>query len=188
MPLLSRSRRAAAVATALILAGGPAAAAPGPPSLEYAIKASYLVKFAPFVVWPAATATATGGDATAPMRICVVGRDPFGALLDDMVRDEQVNGRGIAIARMAAVTPATGAACNIMFAGKPDGQPTADMLKAVAGLPVLTVTDRSRGVPGGMIQFVMRGGRVRFMIDAAAAGNCGLQISSKLLTLSVAER
>ncbi|MEJ0066343.1 MAG: YfiR family protein [Caulobacteraceae bacterium] len=49
----------------------------------------------------------------------------------------------------------------------------------------LTVTDGD--VAGGgksMVRFVVLEGRVRFMIDAGHAGQCGLTISSKLLALA----
>src|SRR3546814_17794068 len=55
-----------------------------------------------------------------------------------------------------------------------------------AARPILTVTDRSKGVAGGMIEFVMQGGRVRFQIDERAARASGLRISSKLLGLAIA--
>jgi hypothetical protein len=51
---------------------------------------------------------------------------------------------------------------------------------------VLTVTDRGSGAAGGMIQFVMQAGRVRFQIDEGAARANGLTISSKLLELAIA--
>ena len=54
------------------------------------------------------------------------------------------------------------------------------------GAPVLTVTDDA-GDPAarGMIDFVLRDGRVRFRIDPRAAERSGLVISSKLLSLAV---
>src|SRR3546814_6650305 len=61
-----------------------------------------------------------------------------------------------------------------------------DILSGKAARPILTVTDRSKGVAGGMIEFVMQGGRVRFQIDERAARASGLRISSKLLGLAIA--
>jgi hypothetical protein len=146
---------------------------------EYAMKANYLTKFAPFVEWPARTFAATDS----PLRICVAGTDPFGPLLADIVKGQQVQGHPVTIDHPA--DPAAAAQCHILFVGQSDDHPAADMLRAMAGKPVLTVTDRSRGVPGGMIQFVQLEGRVRFIIDAASAEASGVQISSKLLELAV---
>jgi hypothetical protein len=144
--------------------------------LEEAIKASYLYKFAPFVQWPS---TAFDSPA-APLIICIGGQNPFGAALDEAVRGQRVNGHPIVVRHIEAVRP--GLTCQILFVG---GDNSEEMLRAVAGEPVLTVTDRSRGVTGGIIQFVTTAGRVRFMIDLGTAQNSGIAISSKLLGLAV---
>ncbi len=159
------------------------AAMPGN-ELELAVKASYLTKFGPFVQWPPAAMPA----GAAPMRLCVVGVDPFGQMLEEAVRGLQVQGHGVAVVRMRAVDRPSAASCQIMFVGKPTAQPTAVTLRAVADLPVLTVTDRSRGVRGGIIEFVLDHDRVRFAVDEAGARRSGLQISSKLLALAVGAR
>jgi len=49
-------------------------------SLETAVKATYLYKFAPFVTWP---------QRPGPFVICVVGRDPFGPVLDQAVAGQR---------------------------------------------------------------------------------------------------
>jgi len=154
--------------------GGGAWAADLP--LEAAVKASYLYKFAPFVQWPSAAFDST----TAPLVICIGGQDPFGSALDEAVRGQRVNGHPIVVRHLTAVH--AGSACHILFVS---GDNAEEMLRAVAGEPVLTVTDRSRGVTGGIIQFVTTAGRVRFMVDLGTAQNSGIAISSKLLGLAV---
>src|SRR3546814_18869840 len=80
---------------------------------------------------------------------------------------------------------ASPAGCNLLFAGESsDLDP--DILSGKAARPILTVTDRSKGVAGGMIEFVMQGGRVRFQIDERAARASGPRISSKPLGLALA--
>jgi hypothetical protein len=186
MLVLTRQHRAwwcvGAVAALLATTAGRAAMPTG--ELELAIKASYLAKFGPFVQWPPAAMPA---DAV-PMHLCVVGVDPFGGRLDEAARGLQVQGHGLSIVRMRAVDRPSAASCQIMFVGKPQGQPTAVTLRTVADLPVLTVTDRSRGVSGGIIEFVLDDDRVRFAVDEAGARRSGLQISSKLLALAVGAR
>src|SRR6185312_12207432 len=60
-------------------------------------------------------------------------------------------------------------------------------LQALDGKPVLTVTDSDDAdSSGSIVQFVIRGGHVRFEIDNAAAVRSHLAISSKLLGLAVA--
>lgn len=144
--------------------------------LEYAVKASYLYKFAPFVQWPPAAFDNAGG----PLAICIAGQNPFGKTLDEAVRGQRVNGRPIVVRHIETVRTGD---CHILFAGT--GPETEALLREVQHQPVLTVTDRSRGVSGGIIQFVMVGGRVRFVIDQGTAQESGIAISSKLLGLAV---
>ncbi|MGH6971763.1 MAG: YfiR family protein, partial [Caulobacteraceae bacterium] len=66
---------AAVVLAALGLALAPLPATAQPPSLEYAVKATFLYKFGPFVAWP----TATFASPRSPFAVCVFGEDPFGA-------------------------------------------------------------------------------------------------------------
>jgi hypothetical protein len=149
-------------------------------SLEYAVKATYLHKFAPFVEWPNAAAEFPGGDFT----VCVVGNDPLGTVLDRAVIGQDVAGRPIAIRRFASVTGNPG--CAVMFVTGSDTQSIAATLAAVRGAPVLTVTDgASDSAAKGIINFVIQDDRVRFEIDDGAASASGLTISSKLLNLAV---
>jgi hypothetical protein len=182
MALLGRTRR---VFTLLAIVSGmvaaTAAAATDGDQLEYAVKASYVTKFGPFVEWPASAL----GDGARPLRICVVGADPFGSLLDQSARGQRVRGHPLEIVHMDAVDGAAAATCAIMVVGTPTEQSTAATLRAAEGAPVLTVTDRSRGVSGGIIDFVIENGRVRFAVDEADAQRHDLKISSKLLALAV---
>ena len=66
------SRWAAALCACLVAT----AAGADSPSLKLEVKAAYLAKFAPFVVWPQ-TAFA---NPSAPLVLCVQGDDPFGGL------------------------------------------------------------------------------------------------------------
>lgn len=69
------------------------------------------------------------------------------------------------------------------------GVATAEVVAALQGAPVLTVTDAPQGdATGGVINFVLIDGRVRFDIDQRAAQDNHLVISSKLLGLAVRVR
>jgi hypothetical protein len=60
------------------------------------------------------------------------------------------------------------------------------VLAQVQGAPVLTVGDTEGFLrAGGVINFVLEGSKVRFLIDQAAAERSGLRISSKLMRLAV---
>jgi hypothetical protein len=149
--------------------------------LEFAVKATYLYKFAPFVGWPAGAFP--GG---VPFSICVLGHDPFGAVLDDAVRGQSVSGRRIVVRRLVA--PSETSSCQLLYIGRSPRFGAAEVLRQLRGRPVLTVTDEAEGVSGGIVHFVLRDGRVRFALDADAARQNGLELSSRLLALAVSVR
>lgn len=155
---------------------------PSAVSLEYAVKATYLYKLAPFVNWPPTTFTA----ADAPMRICVVGDDPFEDYLDQAVAGRRFGTHPFQIRRLEVLSPT--ADCQIVFVSRLSSQDLAQALRALDGRPVLTVVDSTAPGQGGIVQFVMDHGRVRFDIDVAAAARNHLTINSKLLSLALAVR
>lgn len=171
----ARWRYTAALLAALLLEAGAAHAQP----LEYAVKANYLYKFAPFVEWPAA---AFAG-AAAAFNVCVLGAAPFGASLDQATRGQRVGSHPVRVRRLRSVSPEEG--CHVLYIGRSEGQSPSDAMAALRGQPVLIVTDANEGVRGGMIHFVIRDGRVRFSINPDSAKAHGLAISSKLLSLAV---
>lgn len=182
MALLGRAAlagRALAAVTAAALALCPAGLATAQGALEYAVKANYLYKFGPFVDWPAAVFASP----SAPFNVCIVGEDPFGAPLDEATRGQTVAGHPVAIHRLRMMTASAG--CHVLYVGRSRGQKPAEILQLVRETPVLTVTDERQGVAGGIVQFVLKDGRVRFTVNTEAAQTSGLTISSKLLGLAI---
>jgi hypothetical protein len=152
-------------------------------SLELAVKASYLYKFAPFVEWPAGSFASP----TAPLVLCVVGASPFDDLLDRAISGQHMGDHPIALRRMP--TADRRAPCHILYAAGSATQPAEAVLAASRGSPVLTVTEAENDPQhAGIIDFVLVDNRVRFNINTTAAAENGLVISSKLLNLAVAVR
>lgn len=171
------------IALALVCAAGESCAQPTPPriSLEYAIKATYLYKLAPFVNWPPNTFTA-GNE---PFRICVVGDDPFNHYLEKAVAGHSLGTHPFTVRHMDTIT--SGAGCQIVFISHLQSQSLSDALDVVRGQPVLTVTDSTANPDSGSImQFVIEHGRVRFDVNTGEAARNHLTISSKLLNLALA--
>jgi hypothetical protein len=165
----------------LLAAGIPASGQDG--SIEFAVKATYLYKFAPFVEWPDAAFRSR----TSPIVLCVVGDDPFGGILDRAVKGQRVGERPIVAARFTALDPDV--PCHIMYVMGSEAEPAAAALELARGKPVLTVTDAARGsVAKGIVHFVVQDNRVRFEIDDHQAAVNGLKISSKVLSLATSVR
>jgi hypothetical protein len=115
----------------LTLRGQPAAR-----NLEYEVKAGFLRHFFSFIDWPAASFAEPG----APFRLCILGPDPFGAQLDEVMRGESVNGHPIRVERARDEVPA---ACHVLYtAGDLDGQ--AAILQRVQRRQGLLVVGDSR--------------------------------------------
>ena len=60
-------------AAVLVCSAIPSQGAESEPSLEYRVKAAFLLNFAKFVEWPAGETPAS----ESPIAICVIGEDPF---------------------------------------------------------------------------------------------------------------
>ena len=161
----------------------PAGAAATGPSLELAVKAAYLAKFAPFVVWPEATFAGP----TTPLTLCVQGDDPFDGMLDRLIVGQTVGSHPVVVRRLSRLDPDSG--CQIAYLAGSSAQSAAAAVKAVEGQPVLTVTDDDGAGAGassrGIVRLLLVGGRVRFVIDAERAAQSHLGVSSKLLALAV---
>lgn len=157
----------------------PVVAMPAPPqaTLEYSVKANYLVRFAAFVDWPR-RAFATH---QSPVVICVVGRDPFDGALNRAARAQTAHGRSLSVRRPRSAEAAAG--CHILYVGKGGGGLVPNGPRAV-----LLVTDAAVSADRGMIHFVISDERVRFHIDLQAASRSGLSISSRLLNLALSVR
>ena len=148
-------------------------------SLEYAVEATFLYKFAPFVTWPQAALP----QADSPFAICLLGDDPTFGDVEAVTRGQHNGAHSIVIRRLQPNDDSSG--CHELFVGGTDNQWVDRVLAAADGKPILTVTDLDRN-PGahGIIGFVIVNNHVRFDIDDASAEHSGLIISSKLLDLA----
>jgi YfiR/HmsC-like len=147
----------------------------------YDVEAAYLYQFGKFVEWPPKKPEAEGPNS---FSICVLGRDPFGRVLDDTVKGENMNGRPLVARRVASAEE--GADCRILFVSSSRERELARDLDALRGRPVLTASDIPGFIRrGGMIQFVLTDNRVRFEINVGNAVRAGLTVSSQLLKVAV---
>ena len=145
---------------------------------EYAVKAAFLFHFVEFVEWPA---HAPHSDAT--VTIGVVGRDPFGDVLDRAVLNKTAAGRPLAVRRFATVEEVE--PCHVLFISTSEVSRLPAILTRLGDHPVLTVGEADRFARrGGMIGFFFEEDKVRLEVNAAVAAAAGLRISSKLLSVA----
>lgn len=156
--------------------------AQAPKPTEYEVEAAYLSNFGRFVEYPAkARAVAE------PFNVCVLGKDPFGLLLDAALKGETIGNQPMAAKRLPGPNDASG--CHILFLSSSTDNQLNATLGALGNSSVLTVSDMPEFTKrGGMIQFVLDGNRVRFEINIAATRRAKLSLSSQLLKLAIAVR
>ncbi len=139
------------------------------------VEAAYLYNFAKFVTWPTTKSNV--------LNVCILGTDPFGATLDQIVAGEAIDGRHLAVLRL--VDEHSVRSCAILFIGESESTHLERDLAAVAQLPILTVSD----IPGfmengGTIRFVLQENRVRFEVNLNAAQRSRIVLSSQLLKVA----
>jgi hypothetical protein len=143
---------------------------------EYQVKAAFLFNFAKFVNW-------ADDPAAKPLVVGIVGEDPFGDTLDQLVRGKTVAGRGIVVQRFSHGDDL--GKCNIVFVSASEGRRTPEILRRIGDGPILTVGETPQFLrEGGLVRFYIDGNKVRFQINKQGAEQSGIRISSQLLSLA----
>jgi hypothetical protein len=161
---------------ALVLVSQLVTGAQGGAPSEYQVKAAYLYNFAKFVTWPPGTFES----ASDPIRIGILGRDPFGGLLERTVAGKQVEGRSFEVAHLAA--GARPVRCQILFFGSDERRTPGEVLDPSRLRGVLTVGESDHFLEeGGGILLFTEEDQVRFQISTDATSGSGLRLNSRLL-------
>lgn len=150
------------------------------PSLEYQIKATFLYNFAKFVEWPEESLARKQ-----TFSICVLGEDPFGEFLNKTVKGETLDQRQLVVHRLTR--GANLKDCQILFIARSEREHFREILAALeASSNVLTVGDTERFLEaGGIINFKLVEGKVRFEVNLKAAERTQIKMSSKILRLAI---
>jgi len=153
--------------------------ADGPDNSEYLIKAGFTYNFAKLMDWPASAFP----QSNSPIVICVLGTDPFGGTLDQVLKGKQANGRDFEIKHLKWGMDMRD--CDILFIGSSESAHVDEILHSVRGLPVLTIGEMPGFAQrGGIINFILEDNKVRFEVNVDAAKQANINISSRLLSLA----
>ena len=151
---------------------------PRQPMDEYQVKAAVVLNFARFVQWPD---DATGS--ADPFAICVMGRNPFGRTLEGMTDGKSIDGRAFVVRQVADAHQA--AACRILFVSSSERLRYRSILQSLHGSSVFSVGDTNDFVSeGGIAGLRLENGKVRIELNAEAARENNLRISSRLMSLA----
>jgi hypothetical protein len=145
---------------------------------EYDLKAALLFNLVKYVDWRA-EAFATRDD---PIVIGILGNDPFGEVLDTIVRGRRVNGRPISIRRAGGLNELKGA--HLVFISPSESHHVAQLCDTLESFGALTTGDMDQGAAFTAVSFGLEEDRIVFAVDLGRAKRAGVRISSHILRLA----
>ncbi|MBN4073636.1 YfiR family protein [bacterium AH-315-E07] len=142
---------------------------------EYKIEAAYLFHLASYVHWPARH--------RAGITICIVGNDPFGVFLDEIIKAKPFTRNAVPVFVKRLAVGRGISRCNIAFIDIEsisekfwNAVPKYHSVLLVSNSPTFTQRD-------GMVKFYSENNRIRIEVHLQNVKNAGLRISSELLKL-----
>jgi hypothetical protein len=170
----SRLRCGAALAITLLLAARAHAQTATAPEL----KAAFLYNFAKFVEWPS-----DAMPAGTPLVMCVLGDGAVADALEETVKGRTLEGHPLTTRRVKA----DGAlrTCHVLYVSGVDAKGLHELIEGLKDSAVLTASDHDRFAQfGGVANFFVDNGKMRFAVNIESAQRARLQVSSKLLGLA----
>ena len=154
----------------------PAAAQATTPA-EPDVKAAFLYNFVKFIEWP--------GDAPSagPITVCVIGSPAVAESLRAATQERRGQDRDLAVAQVTSeIVPKN---CQLVYVAGTDERGARKWLAALTGSTAFSVSDFTRFAKlGGVANFFVENGRLRFAVNVDAARRAGLRLSSRMLALA----
>ena len=115
--------------------------------------------------------------------IGILGNDPFGTYLEDMVRGEKTGDHPIIVQHYRSAKDVGN--CNILYINLQSAENIKEALANIAPHNVLTVSDADKFMKqGGEVRFFEEDNKIKIQINMSATKASGLEISSKLLRIA----
>ena len=147
---------------------------------EYQIKAAYLEKFTRFIEWQD---TVGINDATKPFRITVLGKNPFGQILENLYAHNTIRGKKVEIDYIKNINELKPSW--ILFISSSEKNRLESILKKTQNMDILTVSDTEGfGKAGVLINFYIEKNKVLFEINYDSVHKSSIRISYLLLQLA----
>jgi YfiR/HmsC-like len=142
------------------------------------LKAAFLYNFAKFVEWPA-NSMAAG----TPLVVCVLGDGAVADALESMTDGKAIDGHALATRRVKVDSPLR--TCHVLYISGLDAKGSHQLLEGLGDSAVFTASDLDRFAQlGGVANFFVENGKMRFAVNIESAQRARLQVSSKLLGLA----
>lgn len=147
------------------------------PAEEYVAKAAFIYNVAQFSTFPEKN--------SGTMEMCVLGRDPFGPVLNAFV------GKSVGVSKLTVRYPKSSAdaikQCRILFISSSEEDNLGAITESAREAGVLTVADtRGAARKGVMVELAIEERRIAFEINNEAARAANIAVSSKVLRLAKA--
>lgn len=166
-------------AIALLCATTASSATPGDEgSLEWKVKAAFLVNFARFTEWPA-DKFAT---ADTPIVFCVRDNEMLADALNEALEGKAIKGRALALRRESR--PEEMRLCHVAYLGGSAVDRVAAALSTLAGSSALSIYEGDEHISGGAIRLFPEDRKVRFEVELKVITREHLSMSSRLLSLA----
>jgi hypothetical protein len=151
---------------------------------EPALKAAFIINIAKFTNWPEDGPASSVPPAPKAFSMCVLGDTAVGEALERSVQDRLLEGSSISVTRLKRSESVRG--CRLLYLSGVTKEQSAQILTALKGTPVLTISDLGGfNELGGVVQFFFERGQLRFSVGMESVKKSGLQLSAKLLDLAV---
>lgn len=145
---------------------------------DYKLKAAYIYQFTKFVRWP----DAAYENNQTPIKICVLGKSPFGKSLDTFSSRVSQN-KSLSVEHLQSIKNIE--QCHAVYICQSERKKLPKILEVIKRVPVLSISDMNDFAErGGMIGFKPKNRKVGIVINVNAAQMAGIKISSKLLEVS----
>ena len=146
---------------------------------EYQLKAALLGKFVRYITWPSDRLAPAGE----PFVVAVLGRDPFGAHVDDTFKDRKVEGHPVVVRRIYDLEGLEKA--HILFVPRSEAKTLDPVVRATRDAGVLLVSEvPGFALQGGVLNFYAEKDLLRFEINIDELKRQRLKASSDLLKLA----
>ena len=150
---------------------------------EYQVKAAYLYNFAKLAEWPPEAVPAS----SSPIVFCVLGgNDDFVAILRTTLNHKSIATRSLAVKALSS--PSDTRSCTLLFFGGSEKARVAGVIGEMTRSSTLLVGEDSSFLKnGGMINLLLKNGKVRFEVNSLALERAHIRFDSSFLSMAVAD-
>ena len=144
---------------------------------EYAIKTSFIFKFAQYTEWPQLN--------NKYFTVAVIGENPFQDSLDEIAQKKIIKGKEIKIKYINSISELDD--INILFIPKSEKKLIPEIIKITKNKPILLISEVYKAASNGVhINFLINTSRkVRFNINTTSLKQSNLKMSSLLIKVAI---